>query len=641
MTSFTVSGGQTLEVGAFTSSGLAVGSLLVDSGGDTSIPTAAFANVDDQGAVTVASGGVLSGYTVDAGATLSVSSGGFVAGGEVLPGGTALIAGAAAELTVDSGAVLSVTGDANVVGLDVLSGGEVDIADLVIAPGADIIVAPTGSSVEAAAPITFDGDSVEAGATLVVHGVDVATSASLTLTGGQLDAPVLVAPGGQLTIDAGAQLNGGGEVLGAATDLGVAEGIAIGSGGVLTIGSGGFGLGEEVDGGGLVTVSSGASLNGALVLGAGAIELHSGGILADTQLDPGASLYFDGVAADALGLQGGQLVLTSGGTVVAQTALVTPFAGERLLLQDQVDGQTRVLAAAEARDDFLGGQQSDLLMQNTDGAVVADVLSGGTESYQVLGGLGPEWSVVGADDFLGEGHAQILIENTAGGLYLADDQGGQLTYADVTNLGSEWSFVGTGDFLGAGARQFMMENTYGSVVVGQITSGAGGRDLITYELVAGLGPEWSFKGVGDYLGDGHDQFLIENTAGVVVVGEVDPALDGGGFQTNYAEVGALGPEWAFEGSGDFLGDGKAQFLIENTAGALVAGELDNLQAQYLYVGGLGTDWSFAGTGDYTGDGIDSFMIRNSKGALVTGSLSSGSVSYTAVGAVGPDWTFHS
>jgi len=39
-----------------------------------------------------------------------------------------------------------------------------------------------------------------------------------------------------------------------------------------------------------------------------------------------------------------------------------------------------------------------------------------------------------------------------------------------------------------------------------------------YTFVANLGPEWSFKGVGDFLGDGKDDFLIQNSAGAVVVG---------------------------------------------------------------------------------------------------------------------------
>ena len=83
--------------------------------------------------------------------------------------------------------------------------------------------------------------------------------------------------------------------------------------------------------------------------------------------------------------------------------------------------------------------------------------------------------------------------------------------------------------------------------------------------------------------DSFSDFLIQNTAGVVVVGEV---LDA---QSSYAQIGALGHEWTFAGSGDFLGVGKSGFLVENTAGAVEVGELAFGQASYVQVGNLGPE----------------------------------------------------
>ena len=57
--------------------------------------------------------------------------------------------------------------------------------------------------------------------------------------------------------------------------------------------------------------------------------------------------------------------------------------------------------------------------------------------------------------------------------------------------------------------------------------------------VAALGPEWTFVGAGDYLGEGHAQFLIENSAGAVVVGDYT------GGVIHYTQVSALGSEWLF------------------------------------------------------------------------------------------------
>ena len=46
-------------------------------------------------------------------------------------------------------------------------------------------------------------------------------------------------------------------------------------------------------------------------------------------------------------------------------------------------------------------------------------------------------------------------------------------------------------------------------------------------------------GVGDYLQEGHDQFLIENAAGVVDI------ADYVGGQIHFIQVSALGSEWVF------------------------------------------------------------------------------------------------
>jgi hypothetical protein len=57
----------------------------------------------------------------------------------------------------------------------------------------------------------------------------------------------------------------------------------------------------------------------------------------------------------------------------------------------------------------------------------------------------------------------------------------------------------------------------------------------------GLGPEWHFVGAGDYSGSGQDSFLIENNAGAVVAGTIV------GGAARYASIGGLGPEWRFHG----------------------------------------------------------------------------------------------
>jgi hypothetical protein len=185
-----------------------------------------------------------------------------------------------------------------------------------------------------------------------------------------------------------------------------------------------------------------------------------------------------------------------------------------------------------------------------------------------------------------------------------------------------------GDFLGDGVSDFLIQNTAGVVVVGEDQDGSA-----AYTAVTALGSEWQFKGNGDFLGDGKEGFLIENAAGAVDVGEVS------GGSVAFSQVAALGSEWSFHGAGDFLGGGQDQFLIQNTAGAVVIGEVQGGAAAYTNVVGLGPEWKFVGVGDFLGEGHDQFLVENSAGAVDVGDYASGQIHFTQVTGLGPEWKF--
>ncbi len=200
---------------------------------------------------------------------------------------------------------------------------------------------------------------------------------------------------------------------------------------------------------------------------------------------------------------------------------------------------------------------------------------------------------------------------------------------EMNVLGFLISAPASDDFNGDQKSDFLIENTAGAVVVGEV--GASGVAATTQ--VGALGPEWSFHGAGDFLGDGNTGFLIQNTAGAVVVGEV---VDG---NSSYTTIAGLGSEWSFHGVGDFLGSGKSDFLIENTAGQVVVGEVSGGQAGYTTVGALGPEWKFVGSGDFNGDSITDFLIENTAGAVVVGEVTNGQAVYTQVAALGAEWKF--
>ncbi len=196
-------------------------------------------------------------------------------------------------------------------------------------------------------------------------------------------------------------------------------------------------------------------------------------------------------------------------------------------------------------------------------------------------------------------------------------------------LGFRLAAPTTYDFNGDQKSDFLIENSAGAVVVGEV--GAAGQ--AAYTQVGALGPEWSFKGAGDFLGDGDTAYLLENTNGAVVVGDVANG------QTSFTQVGGLGAEWKFAGVGDFLGHGLADFLIESTTGAVVVGEVSGGHAGYTQVGALGPEWRFVGVGDVMGDGQSDFLIESTSGAVVVAEVKSGVAQYTQVSVIGHEWSF--
>lgn len=128
---------------------------------------------------------------------------------------------------------------------------------------------------------------------------------------------------------------------------------------------------------------------------------------------------------------------------------------------------------------------------------------------------------------------------------------------------NQTDFLVHGNFDG---RHDSAEFLYEEEGTGSLILQAGGH----VQRVGGLGTEWSLRGVGDYLGDGKDQILIENTNGALYVGEVNHGI------MTYKSLGGLGSEWHFVGTSDYLHNGHDEYLIENTAGHFAVGDASAL-----------------------------------------------------------------
>jgi hypothetical protein len=318
------------------------------------------------------------------------------------------------------------------------------------------------------------------------------------------------------------------------------------------------------------------------------------------------------------------------------------------------DATTSVVGAVPAA--LSGDGLTDTLMvANNTGALVLDEVSGGSAmGYAAIGGLGSEWQFEGDGSFLGDGKDGFLIWNDgannspiSGALVVGEDVGGVAQYTAVGGIGAEWQFEGTGPLLGQSTDDFLLwDNSTSSpnddvLVVGSVAGGTA-----AYTAIGGVGSNWAFEGVGDYLGDGKAGFLMEDqNTGNLVVGEV---VNG---SAQYSLVGGLGPEWQFEGSGDLLGQGQDDFLIWDGSksspgyGALVVGQVTAGSAQYTQIGAVGPEWQFVGVGDYDGASGSEFLMRNSgNGVLVIGTVAATNgaygVTYAQIGGVGPEWNLH-
>jgi len=141
------------------------------------------------------------------------------------------------------------------------------------------------------------------------------------------------------------------------------------------------------------------------------------------------------------------------------------------------------------------------------------------------------------------------------------------------------------------------------------------------------------RGVGDFLAHGDGQFLIQNTAGAVVVGDV---VNG---QASYTQVRRPWAGVEVCRNRRFSGRRQVGLLIENAAGRLWRARLR--AAGRLYAAGRSSpEWKFVGAGDFLGEGHDQFLIENTVGAVVVCDWTAGQIHFTQVSGLGSEWLFH-
>lgn len=476
------------------------GSLMVSAGG-----SAVDVTLRAGGSALVASNtgsGSFDSATIGSGGWLTVTQGGRVDHSEVASAGIVLaLSGGTASLTVDSGGIVIATPGAAVQANGpgavtssgvVLLSGAAEIASAPVLSGAVLSAGETGYVLPGG---SLSAISVTQGATVYVfsggsgEAVVIAGGAEVISAGGSA-ADTTITSQGALYVFSG----------GAATDVTVSQGFALvdagGSAQSVTVSSGGN---LSLDGavstatianGGVANINFGGVLDQATVLPGGAAYVF--GTLAGAAIDSSSlvvvessvpsvsATYGSGGVLSGSTIFGGTVIVSSGGTVVADSV----GSGAVMLLESG--------ATANGLEVASGGTLIALPGVNSSGIVIdsgAQIISGGAVVVETASSVqvttGSVTLASGASGFVLSGTvaSDTVVENGAVMAVLSGgtardttlDAGGALSVASGALLG--------GRILFAGAQASIEDAGLGAL--GGTLSGFGAGDSLTFDMISG------------------------------------------------------------------------------------------------------------------------------------------------------------
>jgi probable HAF family extracellular repeat protein len=285
--------------------------------------------------------------------------------------------------------------------------------------------------------------------------------------------------------------------------------------------------------------------------------------------------------------------------------------------------------------DFGGDGRSDLLFRRSDGQMALYQMNGAQMlAANLLGNVGPEWSIAGSADFNGDGKADILYRRASDGmlsLYLMN--GPQLVTAQYLGvLDPVWQIVGVADFNGDGRADILFRRDSDGMMALYLMDGF---QLVSAQWVGAVGSDWRIRGTRDFNGDGKADILFQRMSdGMMALYLMN------GAQVQAAQwIGAVGTEWNIVGVRDFNGDGKADILFRRDDGMMALYLMNGFQVLAAqWIGALGNDWLLVGLGDLNGDNRGDMVFRRADGQLAVYLMNGFQVlSASWAGALGTDW----
>ena len=489
------------------------------------------------------------------------------------------------------------------------------------------------------------------GGNVTLAGNTSTLTGSFTLLGGALNfgaavtltLPAAVNFGGGSVTGGTLMLNGNTAVTGGTTAIHP----AVVNNGTIAASAGLLDLAGAVSGNGHITIGTGAVVDLGQTSAAtqrvnfvdatGTLKIDQPGLFKSpiSGFQAGDTIDLAGISAtSALYLNGG-LRLFSGGTPLPQLTLSTPYAHNAFGIAPDGAGGTLVTVApltVLAKSDFDDDGNSDILFQNTNGAVDIWTINGTVPTAEkFVQALDPSWHVIGTGDFDGDGKADILFQNTNGAIDIWGMNGTAPTSETFVHaVDPSWHAIATGDFDGNGKADILFQNTNGAIDIW----GMSGATPTSQTFVQALDPSWHAIATGDFNGDGKADILFQNTNGAIDIWGMS-----GATPTSETFVQALDPSWHAIATGDFNGDGKADIVFQNTSGAIdIWGMSGATPTSETFVQALDSSWHVKGTGDYNGDGKADILFQNNNGAVAVWFMSGATpLAETLIQNVDPSW----
>jgi autotransporter passenger strand-loop-strand repeat protein len=411
-------------------------------------------------------------------------------------------------------------------------------------------------------------------------------------------------------------------------------------------------------------IYSGGTANRVTVNRAAVLELHSGGTMNSITVNSGGRVW---VFCD--GRLTGQMTFESGAVVSAYEGAILDFdltqtsAGASVLVNGlsiiqgtpfytlTVDGKQA--SGNYALAEGAAGFDRTISVVNTDGDELGTLTVGqtvtiggvdytlnlnyGTLSVEVVSSVVPVPDrTFFTGDFNGDLFDTLAVQS---GNVITVYMNGEPWGLCIT-LDPGWTTVGVGDFSGDGLDDFLRVNTEG-YVVGEMSNGNG---TFSPQVLNLKNAGWEILGTGDFNGSGSCDVLVANPTGA---SETVGLLGYWESGVTWTLINGYSPEWECVSTGDFNGDGKCDMLWRNsfegegglTYNAYCTWIMDDPVDWRMVSVANPDEWNFLCSGDFDGNGSHDIAMINDVGVVGIWGVNDGYLSsWSILSAVTSEWT---